>query len=87
MTVVVRDCPVVASRQRLEADICPQIVEICIQGSLFVVVVDFAICELHMSHGKIEHVGAAAALARRGLGQIVLALAIHLQMHYRMLDQ
>ena len=87
MTVVVRDCPVVTSRQRLEADIRGKVIEIRFHRSLSVVVVDFAICKLHVPYGKIKYVRVAAALARRGLRKIVLPLAIHLQMHYRMLDQ
>src|SRR4029077_5854459 len=73
--------------QRIEVDVCAEMVEIGFPRSFFIVVVALAIGQLCMPYGQVENACLAAALTWRGLGKVALAVTINLQMHNRMLNK
>src|ERR1700687_3567705 len=85
--IVVGNNALVRFGKRREANVSSQIVQVGINRSLAVVVVDLAVCELYVFDGEIEDAGVTAALAGRSRGKIVLALTTDLKMDHRMSDK
>src|ERR1700687_2465617 len=87
VSIVVGNNALVRFGKRREANVGSEVVQIGVQWSLAVVVVDLAVCQLDVFDGEIEDAGITAALAGRSCRKIVLALTTDLEMNHRMSDE
>src|ERR1700686_1898466 len=85
--IVVGNNALVRFGKRREANVSSEIIQIGVQWSRAVVVVDLAVCELDVFDREIEDAGVTAALARGSRGKIVLALTIDLEMNHGMSNE
>src|SRR5215470_13788998 len=84
---VIGDGALISGGQRIERNIGSEIVEVCVERNLRVVVIHFAIRKSRMSHRKIKNARVTVGLARRWLREIAVARPIDLQVYHRMLYQ
>ena len=72
--VLVGELTVIAFGQRFEADVRTKLIQICVEESLLVVVIDLSVVKLRVLYRKIEDAGTAAVWVRRPGGKLFFPL-------------